>query len=143
MRDLPSRYASSLYAPNGTCRVRHTYNQPRQPILRRGSSRIHHIFVVVVVAAPDGARALRTTIFMRHLQHVLDAFWITGSPTDVNSHSIPVVSDKVQRSNVVSISVALRSRYTNVAGAPVYGINANDSYGKVTVGVCSTRKEEL
>jgi len=56
----------------------------------------------------EGRRALRTAILMRHLQRVLDAL-PSGSqvpPTDVNSQSIPVVSDKVQRSNIVSISVS-------------------------------------
>jgi hypothetical protein len=44
----------------------------------------------------------------RHLQRVLDAL-PSGSqvpPTDVNAQSIPVVSDKVQRSNIVSKSVS-------------------------------------
>jgi hypothetical protein len=56
----------------------------------------------------EGRRALRTAIFMRHLQRILDAL-PSGSqvpPTDVNAQSIPVVSDKVQRSNIVSISVS-------------------------------------
>jgi hypothetical protein len=56
----------------------------------------------------EGRRALRTAIFMRHLQRVLDAL-PSGSqvpPTDVNAQSIPVVSDKVQRSNIASISVS-------------------------------------
>jgi len=45
---------------------------------------------------------------MRHLQRVLDAL-PSGSQvprTDVNSQSIPVVSDKVQRSNIVAVSVS-------------------------------------
>ncbi|KAI0002234.1 hypothetical protein BJV74DRAFT_817993 [Russula compacta] len=56
----------------------------------------------------EGRRALRTAILMRHLQRVLDAL-PSGSQvprTDVNSQSIPVVSDKVQRSNIVAVSVS-------------------------------------
>jgi hypothetical protein len=64
----------------------------------------------------EGRRALRTAIFMRHLQRVLDAL-PSGSQvprTDVNSQSIPVVSDKVQRSNIVAVSVSPGISRTNV-----------------------------
>lgn len=52
-----------------------------------------------------GERTLRTAKFVRH-QRVLDAPLVP--PTDVNPQSIPVVSDKVQRSNIVSIQYPFR-----------------------------------
>ncbi|THH20491.1 hypothetical protein EW146_g885 [Bondarzewia mesenterica] len=56
----------------------------------------------------EGHRALCTTILMRHLQRVLDAL-PTGAQlprADTNSQSVPVVNDKVQRSNIVAVSVS-------------------------------------
>ncbi len=79
----------------------------------------------------EGRRALRTAIFVRHLQRVLDAL-PSGSqvpPTDVNSRSIPVVSDKVQRSNIVSMSVSPGISRTDVI-APLLG--AGSSRGSVS-----------
>ena len=79
----------------------------------------------------EGRRALRTAVFMRHLQRVLDAL-PSGSQvprTDVNSHSIPVVSDKVQRSNVVAVSVSPGISRTDVV-APL--LAADSSRGGVS-----------
>jgi NAD(P)-dependent dehydrogenase (short-subunit alcohol dehydrogenase family) len=56
----------------------------------------------------EGQRALRTAVLMKHLQRVLDAL-PSGSqvpPTSVGSQTIPVVSEKVQRSNIVAVSVS-------------------------------------
>jgi NAD(P)-dependent dehydrogenase (short-subunit alcohol dehydrogenase family) len=81
----------------------------------------------------EGRRALRTAMFMRHLQRVLDAL-PSGSqvpPTDVNSQSIPVVSDKVQRSNIVAISVSPGISRTDVI-APL--LAADSSRGSVSWG---------
>ncbi|KAI0046462.1 hypothetical protein FA95DRAFT_1560111 [Auriscalpium vulgare] len=85
------------------------------------------------VLAAEGRRALRTAILMRHLQRVLDAL-PTGAQvprTDVNAHSIPVVSDKVQRSNIVAVSVSPGISRTDVI-APLLG--AGRSGGKVSWG---------
>jgi len=79
----------------------------------------------------EGRRALRTAIFMRHLQRVLDAL-PSGSQvprTDVNSQSIPVVSDKVQRSNIVAASVSPGISRTDVI-APL--LAADSSRGGVS-----------
>ncbi|KAI0250928.1 hypothetical protein BJV78DRAFT_1127092 [Lactifluus subvellereus] len=79
----------------------------------------------------EGRRALRTAILMRHLQRVLDAL-PSGSQvprTDVNSQSIPVVSDKVQRSNVVAVSVSPGISRTDVV-APL--LAADSSRGGVS-----------
>jgi hypothetical protein len=79
----------------------------------------------------EGRRALRTAIFMRHLQRILDAL-PTGAqvpPTDVNAQSIPVVSDKVQRSNIVSMSVSPGISRADVV-APLLG--ADSSRGSVS-----------
>jgi hypothetical protein len=79
----------------------------------------------------EGRRALRTAIFMRHLQRVLDAL-PSGSQvprTDVSSQSIPVVSDKVQRSNIVAVSVSPGISRTDVV-APL--IAADSSRGGVS-----------
>lgn len=79
----------------------------------------------------EGRRALRTAIFMRHLQRVLDAL-PSGAQvpkTDVHSQSIPVVSDKAQRSNVVAVSVSPGISRTDVI-APLLG--ADSSRGSVS-----------
>ena len=76
----------------------------------------------------EGRRALRTAIFMRHLQRVLDAL-PSGSqvpPTDVNAQSIPVVSDKVQRSNIASVSVSPGISRTDVV-APLLAADSSRS----------------
>ena len=76
----------------------------------------------------EGRRALRTAIFMRHLQRVLDAL-PSGSQvprTDVNSQSIPVVSDKVQRSNIVAVSVSPGISRTDVI-APLLAADSSRS----------------
>ena len=81
----------------------------------------------------EGRRALRTAIFMRHLQRVLDAL-PSGSQvprTDVNSQAIPVVSDKVQRSNIVAVSVSPGISRTDVV-APL--LAADSSRGSVSWG---------
>jgi len=79
----------------------------------------------------ESRRALRTAIFMRHLQRVLDAL-PSGSQvprTDANSQSIPVVSDKVQRSNIVSVSVSPGISRTDVV-APL--LAADSSRGSIS-----------
>jgi hypothetical protein len=79
----------------------------------------------------EGRRALRTAIFIRHLQRVLDAL-PSGSQvprTDVSSQSIPVVSDKDQRSNIVAVSVSPGISRTDVV-APLLG--ADTSCGGVS-----------
>jgi hypothetical protein len=81
----------------------------------------------------EGRRALRTAIFMRHLQRVLDAL-PSGSQvprTDANSQAIPVVSDKVQRSNIVAVSVSPGISRTDVV-APL--LAADSSWGSVSWG---------
>lgn len=56
----------------------------------------------------EGHRALRTAVFMRHLQRILDALPTSSQvpPADINAPSVPVVSDKVQRSNIVAVTVS-------------------------------------
>ena len=79
----------------------------------------------------EGRRALRTVIFMRHLQRVLDAL-PSGAQvpqTDVHSQSIPVVSDKVQRSNIAAVSVSPGISRTDVI-APL--LAADSSRGSVS-----------
>ncbi|KAI0302324.1 hypothetical protein B0F90DRAFT_1836626 [Multifurca ochricompacta] len=81
----------------------------------------------------EGWRALRTMVLMRHLQRVLDAL-PSGSQvprTDVNSQSIPVVSDKVQRSNIVAATVSPGISRTDVI-APL--LAADSSRGSVSWG---------
>jgi NAD(P)-dependent dehydrogenase (short-subunit alcohol dehydrogenase family) len=79
----------------------------------------------------EGRRALRTAIFMRHLQRVLDALPSSSQVprTDVNSQSIPVVSDKAQRSNIVSVSVSPGISRTDVV-APL--LAADSSRGSIS-----------
>lgn len=55
----------------------------------------------------EGIRSLRTSIFTRHLQRILDALPSAQVPkTDEGSSTIPVVSLKTQRSNIVAIAVS-------------------------------------
>jgi hypothetical protein len=56
----------------------------------------------------EGARALRSAIFIRHLQRVLDALPSTAQvpPTSDKSSAIPVISPKAQKSNIVAVSVS-------------------------------------
>lgn len=55
----------------------------------------------------EGIRALRTIIFTRHLQRILDALPNAQVPkTEDASSTIPVVSSKAQKSNIVAISVS-------------------------------------
>lgn len=54
----------------------------------------------------EGHRALRTVIFTRHLQRILDALPSGQVPkTDEGTSTVPVVSQKSQKSNIVAISV--------------------------------------
>jgi hypothetical protein len=63
---------------------------------------------------PEGTRALRTAIFTRHLQRILDALPSAGqvpktdtasAPSSGGVGAIPVISPKTQKSNIVAISV--------------------------------------
>jgi len=84
------------------------------------SSQQRSIFVA------EGQRALRTAILMRHLQRVLDAL-PSGSQvprTDVHSQSIPVIPDKVQRSNIVAVSVSPGFSRTDII-APFFGAHTS------------------
>ncbi|KAG9312278.1 hypothetical protein JVU11DRAFT_7583 [Chiua virens] len=53
----------------------------------------------------EGRRSLETVIFMRHLQRVLDALPSGGQVPKTDETTIHVVSDKVQKSNIVTVSV--------------------------------------
>ncbi|RDB20573.1 putative oxidoreductase C19A8.06 [Hypsizygus marmoreus] len=55
----------------------------------------------------EGIRSLRTSIFTRHLQRILDALPNAQVPkTDDTTSTVPVVSSKVQKSNIVALSVS-------------------------------------
>ena len=56
----------------------------------------------------EGRRSLRSIVFTRHLQRVLDAL-PTAAPlpkTEEGSKAIPVVSSKLQKSNIVAVSAS-------------------------------------
>ncbi|KAG2153403.1 hypothetical protein DEU56DRAFT_727130 [Suillus clintonianus] len=53
----------------------------------------------------EGWRSLQTVIFTRHLQRVLDALPTGGQIPKTDDSTIHVVSDKLQKSNIVAISV--------------------------------------
>lgn len=53
----------------------------------------------------EGWRSLQTVIFTRHLQRVLDALPSGGQIPKTDDSTIHVVSDKVQKSNIVAVSV--------------------------------------
>lgn len=56
----------------------------------------------------EGKRALRTAIFMRHLQRILDALPTASQipKAEEGSTTVPIVSPMVQRSNIISVSVS-------------------------------------
>jgi len=56
----------------------------------------------------EGTRALRSAIFIRHLQRVLDALPSAAQipPTSAKSSAVPVVSSNTQKSNIVAVSVS-------------------------------------
>ncbi|TFK68484.1 hypothetical protein BDN72DRAFT_841780 [Pluteus cervinus] len=55
----------------------------------------------------EGVRSLRTIILTRHLQRILDSLPHAQVPkTDERTSTVPVVSAKAQRSNIVSVSVS-------------------------------------
>ncbi|KAJ7600916.1 hypothetical protein C8J56DRAFT_999941 [Mycena floridula] len=64
--------------------------------------------VITSTFLEEGTRALRTVIYTRHLQRILDALPTAGQvpETDSSQSSVPVVSKKVQKSNIVAVSVS-------------------------------------
>ena len=56
----------------------------------------------------EGIRSLRTIIFTRHLQRILDALPSAAQvpKTQEGSRAVPVVNSKLQKSNIVAISVS-------------------------------------
>lgn len=55
----------------------------------------------------EGIRSLRTSILTRHLQRILDALPTAQVPkTDDASSTIPIVSPKTQKSNIVAVCVS-------------------------------------
>jgi len=55
----------------------------------------------------EGLRSLRSIVFMRHLQRVLDALPTAQVPkTEEGSRAVPVVNPKIQKSNIVAVSVS-------------------------------------
>lgn len=81
----------------------------------------------------EGWRALRMIILTRHLQRVLDALPSGAQvPTTDEGSAVPVVSDKLQRSNIVSVSVSPGfSRTDTVAGF----LGADGSSNRSTFGL--------
>ncbi|KIK93917.1 hypothetical protein PAXRUDRAFT_485761 [Paxillus rubicundulus Ve08.2h10] len=53
----------------------------------------------------EGRRSLEMIIFTRHLQRVLDALPSGGQIPKTDEATIPVISEKVQKSNIVAVSV--------------------------------------
>lgn len=56
----------------------------------------------------EGTRSLRTIIFTRHLQRILDALPSAAQipKTQEGSRAVPVVNSKLQKSNIVAVSVS-------------------------------------
>jgi hypothetical protein len=56
----------------------------------------------------EGTRSLRTIVFTRHLQRVLDALPSAAQvpKTEEGSRAVPVVNAKLQKSNIVAVSVS-------------------------------------
>ena len=54
----------------------------------------------------EGRRSLRTIILTRHLQRILDSMPQGSHVPKAEENSVPIVNTKLQRSNIVSISVS-------------------------------------
>jgi KR domain len=56
----------------------------------------------------EGIRSLRTIIFARHLQRILDALPSAAQvpKTQEGSRAVPVVNSKLQKSNIIAVSVS-------------------------------------
>ena len=78
----------------------------------------------------EGRRSLETIIFMRHLQRVLDALPSGGQVPKTDETTIRVVSEKVQKSNIVTVSVCPGiSRADTVAAL----LKANTTQGRRSI----------
>lgn len=53
----------------------------------------------------EGQRSLQMAVFTRHLQRILDALPSSGQVPRTEENTVPVVSDKVQKSNIITVSV--------------------------------------
>ncbi|KIM76579.1 hypothetical protein PILCRDRAFT_826151 [Piloderma croceum F 1598] len=82
---------------------------------------------------PEGTRALRTAIFTRHLQRILDALPSAGqvpktdtasAPSSGGVGAIPVISPKTQKSNIVAISVCPGISRSDIV-APMLGADGS------------------
>lgn len=71
----------------------------------------------------EGYRSLRTSIFTRHLQRILDAL-PSAPPPDPNSAAVPPASIKGQKSNIVAVSVTPGISRTDTVG-PMLRANIN------------------
>lgn len=72
----------------------------------------------------EGHRALLTAVFTRHLQRVLDALPSSGQvpkTDDPSGSTVPIVSAKAQKSNIVAVSVCPGISRTDVI-APMLGV---------------------
>ena len=67
-----------------------------------GNTKPKHIFL------QEGIRSLRTIILTRHLQRILDALPSAAQvpKTQEGSRTVPVVNSKLQKSNIVAVSVS-------------------------------------
>ncbi|TFK50908.1 hypothetical protein OE88DRAFT_1700544 [Heliocybe sulcata] len=81
----------------------------------------------------EGWRSLRQIVLTRHLQRILDALPSGAQvPTTDETSSVPVVSDKLQRSNIVAVSVSPgMSRADTVAGL----LGADSAANRSVLGV--------
>jgi mRNA-degrading endonuclease toxin of MazEF toxin-antitoxin module len=104
----------------------------------------------------EGIRSLRTSILTRHLQRILDALPAAQVPkTDDASSTIPVVSQKTQRSNIVAVSVSpgisrvdtaasfLNADWTSPAGAAISGVMLYVDYFRTLIFYCSTISRQI
>ncbi|KAG6334778.1 hypothetical protein ID866_4311 [Astraeus odoratus] len=66
----------------------------------------------------EGWRSLQMTIFMRHLQRVLDALPSGGQLPRTDENTVPVVSEKVQKSNIVAVYILLQPLLRVITKSP-------------------------
>ncbi|KAG6863409.1 hypothetical protein C0991_006144, partial [Blastosporella zonata] len=83
----------------------------------------------------EGAHSLRTTIFTRHLQRILDALPTAQVlKTDEGSSAISVVNPKSQKSNIIAVSVSPGISRLDTIG-PLLNADWTSSSGYATAGV--------
>lgn len=109
-RDLSVRRTAPPFASDSTGRARDTSNRPRRSFLRHGSPHlnlhIQHRSIVFATLYGGPAYSSHSNIYAAFTTRPgCPLFGLTSSTYRSYSQSIPLVTDKVQRPNVVTVAI--------------------------------------